>query len=74
MSGFTSLGKKNSGGSGGDGTYNANAIGPFGTSLVSSMTPSGQGTFVHGINSAIWATGSNGSSVSLMVRRSVIKT
>ena len=53
MSGFTSLGKKNSGGSGGDGTYNANAIGPFGTSLVSSMTPSGQGTFVHGINSAI---------------------
>jgi hypothetical protein len=61
MSGFTSLGKKNSGGLGGSGITNANAVGPFGTSLVSSMTPSGQGTFVHGINSAIWTTGSNGS-------------
>jgi hypothetical protein len=60
MSGFTSLGKKNSGGLGGSGITNANAVGPFGTSLVSSMTPSGQGTFVHGINSAIWTTGSNG--------------
>ena len=60
MSGFTSLGKKNSGGLGGSGITNANAVGPFGTSLVSSMTPSGQGTFVHGINSVIWTTGSNG--------------
>ena len=60
MSGFTSLGKKNSGGVSGDGSLNANSVGPFGTALVSSMTPSGQGTFVHGINSAIWTTGSNG--------------
>jgi len=60
MSGFTSLGKKNSGGVSGDGGLNANTIGPFGTTLVSGMTPSGQGAFVYGINSAIWTTGSNG--------------
>lgn len=65
MSGFTSLGKKNSGGVGGSGISNANAIGPFGTSLVSNMTPSGQGTFVYGINNAVWVTGSSGAGASV---------
>lgn len=65
MSGFTSLGKKNSGGLGGGSTTNANSLGPFGTSLVSQMTPAGQGTFVYGINSAIWSTGSNGTGASV---------
>ena len=61
MSGFTSLGKKNSGGgSGGDGILNANAIGPFGTSLVSNLTPSAQGAFVYGINDILWKKVLNG--------------
>jgi len=46
MSGFTSLGKKGASGNGG-GT-NSNSTGPFGTALVSNMTPAAQGSFVYG--------------------------
>ena len=60
MSGFTSLGKKSSGGLGGSSSENANTIGPFGTALVSNMTPLSQGTFVHGISEAIWGLEENG--------------
>lgn len=61
MSGFTSLGKKGSGGIGGAaGGTNANAVGPFGTSLVSDMTPAAQGAFIYGINSTLWMTSSTG--------------
>lgn len=60
MSGFTSLGKKSLGGTNGGG--NANGAGPFGTALVSNMTPAAQGAFVYGTspNSSLWLTGSNG--------------
>lgn len=58
MSGFTTIGKKEQG-RGEVGTAGG-SIGPFGTSLVSNMNPSGQATFVHGINNILWATGSTG--------------
>lgn len=61
MSGFTTLGKKGSGGGLTDGgTGGAGAIGPFGTTLVSNLTPSAQGTFVYDINNTQFTTGSNG--------------
>jgi hypothetical protein len=60
MSGFTSLGKKSSGG-GGFGS-NSNSTGPFGTALVSNLTPAAQAAFIYGsqVNSLLWITSSNG--------------
>ena len=60
MSGYTSLGKRGGSGGGGGGDLNANAIGPFGTMLVSDLTPTGQAAFYSGINSAQWVTGTVG--------------
>jgi hypothetical protein len=63
MSGFTSLGKKNSGGVSGDGSLNANAVGPFGTALVSNLVPMAQGAFVYGINDILWKKITNGGAI-----------
>jgi hypothetical protein len=61
MSGFTSLGKKGGGGGVvGGAESNSNAVGPFGTSLVSDMTPAAQAAFIYGINSTLWTTSSTG--------------
>lgn len=62
MSGFTSLGKKSSGGFGGGGGTNSNAIGPFGTAIVSNLTPAAQAAFTYGTvpNSLLWVTQSSG--------------
>lgn len=74
MSGFTSLGKKSLGGGGGGGGLNSNAIGPFGTSLVSSLSPASQGTFMYGTttNSLQWVTSSNGSGASVTVSEGIM--
>lgn len=63
MSGFTTLISKGPGGSStpGNGLGNAN-LGPFGSLETSQLTPSGQATFVYGINSTQWTTGSLGTS------------
>ena len=67
MSGFTSLGKKGLGGAGGGGnSLNANATGPFGTALVSGMTPTGQATFVYGINNTQWVSGTTGNAADVL--------
>lgn len=58
MSGFTTIGKKEQGR--GDVGTAGGSVGPFGTSLVSNMTPSGQATFVYGINNIQWTTSSSG--------------
>jgi hypothetical protein len=71
MSGFTSLGKKGSNGLGGGGSFNANSIGPFGTALVSQMTPVAQGTFVFGINDAIWKSQLSGLGPSVTVSNGI---
>lgn len=61
MSGYTSLGKRGgSGAGGGGGDLNANSTGPFGTLLVSDLTPTGQAAFYSGINSTQWITGAVG--------------
>lgn len=72
MSGFTTLGKKNSGAFGGGGTSNANSTGPFGTTLVSDMYPVAQGTFVYGVNDTIWITGSNGSGAAVTSANGIV--
>jgi len=73
MSGFTSLGKKSSGVGGGGGT-NVNAIGPFGSSLVSSMSPAAQATFSYGTtpNNLLWVTSSNGIAASVVVSEGIV--
>ena len=73
MSGFTSLGKKNAGTGGGAGT-NSNAIGPFGSSLVSSMSPAAQATFAYGTvpNSLLWVTSSNGVGSNVVVSEGIM--
>lgn len=74
MSGFTSLGKKSAGGGAGGGAGNSNAIGPFGTSLVSNMTPTSQGAFIYGTttNSSQWLTGSNGTGALITVSEGIM--
>jgi hypothetical protein len=61
MSGFTSLGKKSLGGGGGGGGLNSNAVGPFGTSIVSESTPTAQGAFTFSLNTSTWTSYANGS-------------
>lgn len=72
MSGFTSLGKKSS--TGGGGGSNANAVGPFGTLIVSNMTPASQGAFVYGTapNNLQWATGSTGAGAVVAVSEGIM--
>jgi len=61
MSGFTSLGKRSSlDGSGLGGGGNANAIGPFGTALVSESQPTSQAAFIYSVNNTQWVTSSVG--------------
>lgn len=74
MSGFTSLGKKTGGGGGGAAGTNANATGPFGTSLVSNLTPTAQAAFIYGTvpNSTQWITSSNGASASVSVANGIM--
>lgn len=72
MAGFTSIGKKGQG-EGAVGTAGG-SVGPFGTSLVSSMNPAGQATFVHGINSILWVTGSTGSGADVLYSSDSIMT
>lgn len=71
MSGFTSLGKK--GGSGANG-INANSAGPFGTALVSSMSPTAQASFIYGTipNSTQWVTSSNGAGALVAVSEGIM--
>lgn len=73
MSGFTSLGKKTGAGGGGAGT-NANATGPFGTSLVSNLAPTAQAAFIYGTipNSTQWITSSNGTAASVSVSSGIV--
>lgn len=72
MSGFTSLGKKSSGLGGGTG--NSNAMGPFGTALVSNLTPTSQGTFVYGTttNNLQWLTSSNGTGSGVSISEGIM--
>lgn len=88
MSGYTSLAKKSvdvnvsypTGSINVDVNYspisaslsNANALGPFGTALVSEMTPTGQATFVYSLNSTLWSTGSNGEGAGASVSNGVM--
>lgn len=72
MSGFTSLGKKLLGGAAGGASLNANATGPFGTSIVSNQTPAAQGAFIYGVNSVQWTTSSIGSGASVTVSEGVM--
>lgn len=65
MSGFTSLGKKSLGGGGGGGGLNANATGPFGTSLVSEMTSTAQGAFTFTFNTSTWTAIAAGTGASV---------
>lgn len=71
MSGYTTLSKKIIDTSTA-GATNANAVGPFGTSLVSEMSPTGQATFVFGVNSTLWTTGSNGTGAGVSTTNSVV--
>lgn len=73
MSGFTSLGKKTGGGGGAAGT-NANSIGPFGTTLVSNLTPTAQAAFIYGTipNSTQWVTSSNGTGANVSVSEGIM--
>lgn len=61
MSGFSSLGKNYTGNitSAGE-PGNAGSVGPFGTSLVSELDPTGQATFVYGVSNISWVTSSSG--------------
>jgi hypothetical protein len=74
MSGFTSLGKKTGGGGGGAAGTNANAIGPFGTSLVSNLTSTAQASFAYGTipNSTQWVTSSNGTGAVVAVSEGIM--
>jgi len=66
MSGFTSLGKRSSlDGSGLGGGGNANASGPFGTSLVSEAIPNAQAAFIYTVNNIQWVTSSTGTGASV---------
>lgn len=73
MSGFTSLGKRTAGGGGSNGS-NANGLGPFGTTLVSNMTPAAQATFAHGTepHKLLWVTSSNGIGASVSVSEGIM--
>ena len=73
MSGFTTLGKKSGGGGAAAGT-NANSIGPFGTTLVSNLTPTAQAAFIYGTvpNSTQWVTSSNGTGASVSVSEGIM--
>lgn len=72
MSGFTTIGKKEQGR--GEVGSAGGSVGPFGTSLVSNMTPAGQATFVHGINTVLWATGSTGAGSDVLYSSDSIMT
>lgn len=74
MSGFTTLGKKGNGGGGGAAGTNANSIGPFGTSIVSNLTPTAQAAFIYGTipNSTQWLTSSNGTGASVSVSEGIV--
>lgn len=69
MSGFTSLGKKSLTVAGAS-SLNANATGPFGTSLTSEQTPTAQGAFIFGINSATWFSSSVGTTAGASITNS----
>lgn len=71
MSGFTTIGKNVQGQGSGVGT-SGGSVGPFGTSLVSNMSPSGQATFVHGINDIQWLTSSTGTGAAITSSESVM--
>ena len=72
MSGYTSLGKKSGNGVGGGGDLNSNAVGPFGTTLTSDMTPIGQAAFVYTVNNTMWTTGSTGVGASITASNGVM--
>lgn len=74
MSGYTSLGKKGSGGIGSAEALeaNANSVGPFGTTIVSGMSPTGQAAFTYIINSTQWTTGTNGTGASVTTSEGVM--
>ena len=59
MPGFTTIGSTTSFSS--DGSVNANAVGPFGTSLSSELHPAGQAAFIYGVNPVEWTSSSVGS-------------
>jgi hypothetical protein len=77
MSGYTTLAKKSvdvnvSYSTASISLTNANAQGPFGTALVSEMTPTGQATFVYGTNNILWSTGSHGTGAGVSTTSAVM--
>lgn len=68
------MGKKSLGTGGGVNGNNSNAAGPFGTSLVSNLTPMSQGTFVYGTttNNLQWITSSNGAGGGVSVSEGIM--
>lgn len=58
MSGFTTIGKKSLFVS--EGSINANAVGPFGSPLVSEAHPTAQAAFIYTVNPVQWTTSSAG--------------
>lgn len=70
MPGFNSLNKSSTGGGGG--LSAGSLINPFGSLNVAQQTPTGQATFVYGINTTQWITASNGVGASVIATEGIV--